>query len=99
MEPLHRWCLAQSDPTSVDAFFAAAQQARNLRMIAGKVIDGPYMHQTTFLTLQKVVMKTAKPLSSRWHGKDRLAYAVTPRFAPTSTPEQLQVAGRLLEGT
>jgi guanine deaminase len=35
-------------------------------------------------------------LIARWHGKGRLAYAVTPRFAPTSTPQQLDMAGALL---
>jgi guanine deaminase len=35
-------------------------------------------------------------LIARWHGQDRLAYAVTPRFAPTSTPQQLDMAGALL---
>ena len=34
-------------------------------------------------------------LIDRWHGKERLAYAVTVRFAPTSTPAQLSMAGRL----
>ncbi|TFZ33862.1 guanine deaminase, partial [Pseudomonas syringae] len=38
----------------------------------------------------------SKALSERWHGKGRLHYAVTPRFAPTSTPEQLSLAGQLL---
>jgi guanine deaminase len=36
-------------------------------------------------------------LIQRWHGKGRLAYAVTPRFAPTSTPAQLDMAARLLQ--
>jgi guanine deaminase len=34
-------------------------------------------------------------LIARWHGRGRLAYAVTPRFAATSSPEQLAMAGRL----
>ncbi|MET4693836.1 guanine deaminase [Endozoicomonas lisbonensis] len=83
------------DPTSVDAFFAAAQQ-RNLRMIAGKVLmdrNAPdYLLDTAESSYED-----CNALIRRWHGKDRLAYAVTPRFAPTSTPEQLQVAGRLLK--
>jgi guanine deaminase (EC 3.5.4.3) len=37
----------------------------------------------------------SKALIERWHGRDRLLYAVTPRFAPTSSPEQMQLAGRL----
>jgi guanine deaminase len=38
----------------------------------------------------------SKALIARWHGRGRLAYAVTPRFAPTSTPEQLAAAGTLV---
>jgi guanine deaminase len=38
-----------------------------------------------------------KALIERWHGKGRLRYAVTPRFAPTSSEAQLQMAGRLLD--
>ncbi|MEZ5192464.1 MAG: amidohydrolase family protein [Nocardioides sp.] len=39
----------------------------------------------------------AEELIARWHGRGRASYAVTVRFAPTSTPEQLRIAGRLLE--
>src|SRR5207247_4819845 len=39
----------------------------------------------------------SKALIEKWHGKDRLLYAVTPRFAPTSTERQLELAGRLLD--
>jgi guanine deaminase len=39
----------------------------------------------------------SKSLAARWHGKDRLSYAVTPRFAPTSSERQLELAGRLLD--
>ncbi len=79
---------------SVDAFFTAAA-ARNLRMICGKVMmdrnapaqlcDTP---QTSFADSQALI--------DRWHGKGRLGYAVTPRFAPTSSDQQLQLAGQLL---
>jgi guanine deaminase len=41
--------------------------------------------------------RDSKALIRRWHGKDRLAYAVTPRFAPTSSERQLELAGRLLD--
>jgi guanine deaminase len=80
-------------PQSVDAIFAAALQ-RNMRLIAGKVLmdrncpedlrdsaDGGY--------------GDSKALLERWHGSGRLAYAITPRFAVTSSEEQLSVAGRL----
>ncbi|WP_342245884.1 guanine deaminase [Pseudomonas sp. OTU5201] len=78
---------------SVDAFFEAAQ-ALNLRMIAGKVLmdrNAPdYLTDTA-----ESGYADSKELIERWHGKGRLHYAVTPRFAPTSTPEQLELAGKL----
>ena len=82
-------------PESVDAFFEEAQQ-RNLRMIAGKVMmdrNCPEYLQDT----PETAYEDSKSLIEKWHGKDRLSYAVTPRFAPTSTPEQLAKAGQLLE--
>jgi guanine deaminase len=78
---------------SVDAFFEAAE-ALNLRMIAGKVLmdrNAPdYLTDTA-----ESGYADSKELIERWHGKGRLHYAVTPRFAPTSTPEQLTLAGKL----
>lgn len=81
-------------PESVDALFEASQRL-NLRMIAGKVMmdrNAPdYLTDTAESSYTQ-----SKALIERWHGKGRLHYAVTPRFAPTSTPEQLAMAGRLL---
>ncbi|MDH1560109.1 guanine deaminase [Pseudomonas chengduensis] len=81
-------------PQSVDAFFEQAE-ALNLRMIAGKVLmdrNAPdYLTDTA-----ESGYAESKALIERWHGKGRLHYAVTPRFAPTSTPEQLELAGKLL---
>ncbi|WP_263140997.1 guanine deaminase [Pseudomonas sp. RIT-PI-AD] len=80
-------------PQSVDAFFEAAQ-ALDLRMIAGKVLmdrNAP----DDLLDSAESGYAQSKALIERWHGKGRLHYAVTPRFAPTSTPEQLDLAGRL----
>ena len=81
-------------PQSVDSFFKAAQ-LRSLRMIAGKVMmdrNAPeYLQDTPESSYQE-----SKALIQRWHGIDRLQYAVTPRFAPTSTREQLDCAGQLL---
>ena len=80
---------------SVDAFFAACEK-RNLRMIAGKVLmdrNAPdYLTDTA-----ESGYADSRELIERWHGKGRLHYAVTPRFAPTSTPEQLTLAGQLLK--
>lgn len=81
-------------PESVDALFEAAL-GLNLRLIAGKVMmdrNAPdYLTDTADSGYAQ-----SKALIERWHGKGRLHYAVTPRFAPTSTPEQLALAGRLL---
>lgn len=81
-------------PQSVDAFFKAAQ-SRSLRMIAGKVMmdrNAPeYLQDTPESSYQE-----SKSLIERWHEVDRLQYAVTPRFAPTSTRAQLDCAGQLL---
>ncbi|MEH6591902.1 MAG: guanine deaminase [Halioglobus sp.] len=79
---------------SVDAFFEASE-ARNLRMIAGKVMmdrNAPdYLCDTPQSSYDD-----SKALIEKWHNNGRQRYAVTPRFAPTSTPEQLQKAGQLL---
>lgn len=81
-------------PQSVDAFFAEAQQ-RRLRMIAGKVMMD--RNAPDYLCDEaEQSYRDSKRLIERWHGVDRLQYAVTPRFAPTSTERQLQLAGRLL---
>ena len=81
-------------PQSVNAFFEAAHKL-DLRMIAGKVMmdrNAPdYLTDTA-----ESGYRESKTLIERWHGKGRLHYAVTPRFAPTSTPEQLTLAGQLL---
>ena len=81
-------------PQSVDAFFEAAQ-ALNLRMIAGKVLMDRNAPDYLTDTAESGYVES-KELIERWHGKGRLHYAVTPRFAPTSTPEQLTLAGKLL---
>lgn len=82
-------------PESIDAFFTEAE-ALQLRMIAGKVMmdrNAPdYLTDTVESSYQE-----SKTLIERWHNRGRLRYAVTPRFAPTSTPEQLQAAGSLLK--
>jgi guanine deaminase len=80
--------------TSVDALFEAAQ-ARGMRLISGKVL----MDRHAPDGLRDDVARAERDcidLIARWHGRDRLDYAVTPRFAPTSTPQQLDMAGALL---
>lgn len=78
---------------SADRLFAAAQQ-RGMRVIAGKVLMD--RHAPDFLRDDVAgAERDCLDLIARWHGRDRLAYAVTVRFAPTSTPEQLAMAGAL----
>ncbi|ATH82579.1 guanine deaminase [Ectopseudomonas mendocina] len=81
-------------PQSVDAFFEQADKL-NLRMIAGKVLMDRNAPDYLTDTAESGYVES-KTLIERWHGKGRLHYAVTPRFAPTSTPEQLELAGKLL---
>ncbi len=82
-------------PESVDAFFEAAE-ARNLRMISGKVmmdINCPdYLRDTAQSSYDQ-----SRALIQKWHRRGRLLYAVTPRFAGTSTEAQLKLAARLLD--
>ena len=82
-------------PESVEAFFSQAQQ-RNLRMIAGKVMMDRNC-PTDLSDTAESGYQESKQLIEKWHGVDRLSYAVTPRFAPTSTPEQLHNCGKLLK--
>ena len=80
-------------PHSADAIFEAAE-AKGMRLIAGKVLmdsncpdelrDDP-----------ESAYADSKALIERWHGKGRLGYAITPRFALTSSEAQLEAAGRL----
>ena len=81
-------------PQSVDALFSAAERL-NLRLIAGKVMMDRNAPDYLVDTPQSSYADS-KALIERWHGKGRLSYAVTPRFAPTSSPEQLTLAGQLL---
>jgi guanine deaminase len=82
-------------PESVDAFFDAAKR-RGLRMAAGKVMMDRHCPPAVRDEAESSY-RDAQALIHRWHGKGRLAYAVTPRFAPTSSERQLELAGRLLQ--
>lgn len=79
---------------SVDAFFTIAEQ-KKLRMICGKVLMDQncpdYLSDTA-----ETGYTDSKALIEKWHNKGRLQYAITPRFAPTCSTEQLNEAGRLL---
>src|SRR5690606_6289582 len=80
-------------PGSVDAFFDAAREY-GMRMIAGKVLMDRNAPEALIDSAQSGY-DDSLALIERWHGKGRLHYALTPRFAPTSTPEQLEAAGAL----
>jgi guanine deaminase len=80
-------------PQSVDALFEEAERL-GLRIATGKVMmnrNAPdYLLDTT-----KSGYDDSKALIQKWHDRGRLMYAITPRFAPTSTPDQLEAAGAL----
>jgi guanine deaminase len=80
-------------PQSVDAIFSVAER-KNMRLIAGKVM----MDRLCPETLRDDVISSiadSRQLIEKWHKQSRLGYAITPRFAITSTDEQLAAAGRL----
>jgi len=80
-------------PQSVDAFFTEAA-ALGMRMIAGKALMDRHAPSALRDTARRGYDES-KALIARWHGKGRLGYAITPRYAPTSTPAQLEAAGAL----
>ena len=80
---------------SVDVFFTAAEK-RKLRMIAGKVMMDRNAPEGLCDSAQSSYIDS-KSLIDKWHNKARLSYAVTPRFAPTSTSDQLEQAAKLLK--
>lgn len=82
-------------PESVDAFFTEAQ-SRKLRMICGKVMMDRHAPDDLLDTPESSYIES-RGLIEKWHNVDRLGYAVTPRFAPTSTEAQLDAAERLLK--
>jgi guanine deaminase len=80
---------------STEALFEAAL-SRDMRLVAGKVL----MDQNALPALQDTAQsgyEDSSALIQAWHGKGRLGYAVTPRFSGTSSVEQLQLAGKLLQ--
>lgn len=81
-------------PTSAEAFFAEAAR-RDMRMIGGKVMMDRNAPDGLTDTPQQGYDET-RALIDRWHGRGRAEYAITPRFAITSSPEQLEMAGALV---
>ena len=80
-------------PESVDAFFGAAT-ARGMAVVAGKTCMDRNAPDTLRDTAQSAY-DDSKRLLEKWHGVGRNTYAITPRFSPTSTPEQLEALGAL----
>jgi guanine deaminase len=84
---------ATSHPQSVDALFTEARR-RHLRLMTGKVLQDRHSPDGVRDETEQSLIDT-EDLITRWHGVDRLGYAITPRFAPTSSPAQLRGAGQL----
>ncbi|HEU0204602.1 MAG TPA: guanine deaminase [Burkholderiaceae bacterium] len=78
---------------SVEALFTEAER-RNVRLIAGKCLMDRNCPENLRDDAEGGV-RTSADLAARWHGRGRLSYAITPRFAATSTPRQLELAGEL----
>jgi guanine deaminase len=84
---------ATSHPSSVNALMTEAQR-RGVRLIAGKVLQDRHSPDgVRDETAQSLAATEA--LIKRWHGVDRLGYAITPRFAPSCSEAQLRGAGEL----
>ena len=84
---------ATSHPASAQALFVEAQH-HPMRLVTGKVLQDRHSPDGVRDDTEQSLIDT-EALIQRWHGVDRLGYAITPRFAPTSTPEQLRGAGEL----
>ena len=81
-------------PASVDAFFTGAE-ARGMRALAGKTCMDRDTAPDFLRDTAQAAYDESKALLGRWHGRGRLSYVITPRFSPTSTPEQLRALGAL----
>ncbi len=81
-------------PESVAAYFAAAE-ARGLRALAGKTCMDRDTAPAALRDSAQSAYDDSKRLLEHWHGRGRLSYVITPRFSPTSTPDQLAALGAL----
>ncbi|WP_353471612.1 guanine deaminase [Salipiger sp. H15] len=81
-------------PASVEALFAAAE-ARGMRVFAGKTCMDRDTAPDFLRDSAQSAYDDSKALLERWHGRGRAEYVITPRFSPTSTPEQLSALGAL----
>lgn len=84
---------ATSHPSSVNALMEEAQR-RGLRLIAGKVLQDRHSPDGVRDETEQSLVDS-ETLIRQWHGKGRLGYAITPRFAPSCSEAQLRGAGEL----
>ncbi|MGA1674802.1 MAG: guanine deaminase [Pseudomonadales bacterium] len=82
---------------TADLLFSGAQR-RGMSLIAGKVMTDRNVPPALTESLSESIGLT-RDLIARWHGQSRLRYALTPRFAITSTPDHLNATGNLLRET
>ncbi|HEY9646419.1 MAG TPA: guanine deaminase, partial [Chroococcidiopsis sp.] len=80
-------------PQSVEVLFEEAAR-RNMRLIAGQVLMSRNAPDFLLNDAPTAYAQTREQIQ-QWHGKGRSLYAITPRFAITSTDEELQLAGKL----
>ena len=81
-------------PGSVEALFEAAE-TRGMRIVAGKTCMDRDTAPAGLRDTARSAYDDSKALIAAWHGRGRATYAITPRFSPTSTPEQLDALGQL----
>ena len=82
-------------PQSVESLFGESER-RNLRMIAGKVMMDRNCPEFLRDTPESSA-RESEQLINKWHGRGRALYAISPRFAPTSSAQQLHLAGELAQ--
>jgi guanine deaminase len=79
---------------ATNIFFEEAEH-RGFRGIIGKTMMDRNAPEYLLDASPERSYEESRSLLEKWHGRGLLRYAITPRFAPTSTPEQLEFAGRL----
>ncbi len=84
---------ATSHPASVNALFTESQN-KGMRMVTGKCLQDRHSPDGVRDQTEQSLLDS-EALIQQWHGKGRLGYAITPRFAPSCTDAQLQGAGEL----
>lgn len=87
---------ATTFPESVNAFFEESERY-GTRMISGKVLQDRNLPAFLKDRSAEESVRLAEDLMNKWHRRGRQLYAVIPRFAPTSTDEQLRLAGELYQ--